>query len=202
MSTQTILQPEPERSYATLQEFENLVSNGLQRFYRRVYRQLGNIQDAEDAVQDGLFCAYKNLSQFRGTAQLSTWLMSIIANAARMQQRKKRLVRFHEELLGKNEEGMTLLEAFEDKQPGPEEICAKAELRTLLINAVNQLPPASRRTVEAYMSAMPAVRASEALGIPGGTIKARVARARGTLTKLLRQETQRRRAAVIGRRTR
>jgi len=36
------------------------------------FRKLGNVEDAEDAVQDALLSAFKNIHQFRGDAQLST----------------------------------------------------------------------------------------------------------------------------------
>src|SRR5258705_2651294 len=37
-------------------------------------RLLGNRYDAEDAVQEALLAAHKHLHQFRGQAQLATWL--------------------------------------------------------------------------------------------------------------------------------
>jgi RNA polymerase sigma-70 factor, ECF subfamily len=45
---------------------------------------LGNKADAEDAVQDAVLAACKHLNQFRGDAQLSTWLTAIVINCARM----------------------------------------------------------------------------------------------------------------------
>jgi|ERR1700722_2131617 len=56
------------------QELDNVVSRYLPMFYKRAFRFLGNATDAEDAVQDALLSAYKHLGQFRGQAQLSTWL--------------------------------------------------------------------------------------------------------------------------------
>src|SRR5580698_397093 len=66
------------------QELDSVVSRYLPMFYRRAFRFLGNATDAEDAVQDALLSAYKHLGQFRGQAQLSTWLTTIVTNAARM----------------------------------------------------------------------------------------------------------------------
>ena len=72
------------------QELDNVVSRYLPMFYKRAFQFLGNATDAEDAVQDALLSAYKHLGQFRGQAQLSTWLTSIVTNAARMQLRRRR----------------------------------------------------------------------------------------------------------------
>jgi RNA polymerase sigma factor (sigma-70 family) len=58
-------------------------------FYRCALRLLGNRADAEDAVQEALLAAHKNLHQFRGQSQMSTWLTTIVCNCARMQLRKR-----------------------------------------------------------------------------------------------------------------
>ena len=171
-----------------IEEFEQLVSRELPRFYRQAYRQLDNAHDAEDAVQDALVSAYKNLSRFRGTAQLSTWFMAIVMNAARMQRRRRRPVVLFEERLYSREDGMTLLDACEDSHPDAEEICARAELRILLTKAIRRLSPAYRRVIRYYMDGRSAAEVADALGVPVGTIKARLSRARATLAKMLRRE--------------
>jgi RNA polymerase sigma-70 factor (ECF subfamily) len=48
---------------------------------------LGNVADAEDAVQDALLAAYTHLDQFKGQSKMSTWLSAIVHNSARMQLR-------------------------------------------------------------------------------------------------------------------
>jgi hypothetical protein len=47
-------------------------------FCRIAYRFLENTADAEDAVQDALLSAYQHIDQFRGEAQMSTWLTAIV----------------------------------------------------------------------------------------------------------------------------
>ena len=171
-----------------IEQFEQLVSHELPRFYRQACRQLDNAHDAEDAVQDALVSAYKNLSRFRGTAQLSTWFMAIVMNAARMQRRRRRPDVSFEERLYSRERGMTLLDACKDTSPDAEEICAQAELRLLLTKAIKRLSPAHRRTIRYYIDGRSAAEVAQALGSPVGTIKARLARARATLAKMLHRE--------------
>src|SRR2546425_11023496 len=65
------------------QQLEQILASGLPPLYRRAYRILGNAADAEDAVQDALLAAYTHLHQFRGQAQISTWLTTIMLNCAR-----------------------------------------------------------------------------------------------------------------------
>jgi RNA polymerase sigma factor (sigma-70 family) len=64
------------------QQIDAVLSRCLPSLYRRAFRYLGNAADAEDAVQDALLSAYKNLEHFRGDAQMSTWLTAIVTNSA------------------------------------------------------------------------------------------------------------------------
>src|SRR5258706_12520815 len=71
------------------QQLEQILASGLPPLYRRAYRILGNAADAEDAVQDALLAAYTHLHQFRGQAQISTSLTTIMLNCARLQLRRR-----------------------------------------------------------------------------------------------------------------
>src|ERR1700741_2070753 len=72
-----------------ISEMQDVLTRYLPRFYRSAYRQLGNAADAEDAVQDAMLAAYLHLDQFKGQAQMSTWLTAIVTNCARMQLRRR-----------------------------------------------------------------------------------------------------------------
>ena len=70
-------------------EMQDVLSRCLPSFQRKACRYLRNAADAEDAVQDALLAAYNHLDQFKGQAQMSTWLTSIVINCARMQLRRR-----------------------------------------------------------------------------------------------------------------
>jgi len=70
-------------------EMQGILSLRLPSFYRCALRLLGNSADAEDAVQEGLLAAYRHIDQFRGQAQMTTWLTAIVRNSALMQLRKR-----------------------------------------------------------------------------------------------------------------
>src|ERR1700722_14686483 len=53
-------------------------------------RVLGNPEDAEEALQEGLLSAYRNLGRFERRSQFSTWLTRIVINAALMRRRSNR----------------------------------------------------------------------------------------------------------------
>ena len=160
------------------QELDNVVSRYLPMFYKRALHFLGNATDAEDAVQDALLSAYKHLGQFRGQAQLSTWLTTIVTNAARMQLRRRRgsYLSLDEQ---QGEDGLTLSERLPDSKPGQEEVCSAAELHDRLVNGVKQLSPTLRRAFQLrYIEGLTPKEAARVLGVPEGTVKARLARAR------------------------
>ena len=63
----------------------------FRRYHRPLFqtalRVLGNAEDAEDALQEGMLSAYRNLKRFEGRSQFSTWLTRIVINAALMRRR-------------------------------------------------------------------------------------------------------------------
>src|SRR5579871_6086502 len=69
---------------------EKLFMTGRARLHKVAKSVLGNSEDAEDAVQEGLLAAYRNLSQFQGRSLFSTWLTRIVLNAALMSRRRIR----------------------------------------------------------------------------------------------------------------
>jgi len=72
-----------------IQELTNIFSGRLPSLTRIALRMVGNAEDAEDAVQDAFLSAYAQLDQFRGQAKISTWLTTIVINAARMKVRAR-----------------------------------------------------------------------------------------------------------------
>src|SRR5438045_7898316 len=69
------------------QAVEALFRRYQRPLFQTALRVLGNTEDAEDALQDGLLSAYRNLNRFEGRSQFSTWLTRIVINAALMRRR-------------------------------------------------------------------------------------------------------------------
>ena len=174
------------------QELDGVVSRYLPMFYKRAFRFLGNATDAEDAVQDALLSAYRHLGQFRGQAQLSTWLTTIVTNAARMQLRRRRgsYLSLDEQ---QGEDGLTLSERLPDSRPGQHEVCSAAELHGQLVNGVKQLSPTLRRAFQLrHIDGLTPKETARILGVPEGTVKARLARARVKLAEIMKVTPARR----------
>jgi RNA polymerase sigma-70 factor (ECF subfamily) len=178
------------------QELDSVVSRYLPTFYKRAFRFLGNIPDAEDAVQDALLSAYKHLGQFRGQAQLSTWLTTIVTNAALMKLRRRDSYLSLDEEQG--EDGLTLSERLPDSKPSPEELCFAAEARYQLVEGVRQLSPKLRRTLQLRdIDGLTTKEAALVLGVPHGTVKAQLARARAKLARSAQLKPIRGRARTV-----
>jgi RNA polymerase sigma-70 factor, ECF subfamily len=158
-------------------------------FFRSAYRFLQNPADAEDAVQDALLSAYKHIDQFRGQAQLSTWLTTIVSNSARMQLRK-RPRQAHvslDEPIGE-EEQYTMAEQLADRRPSPEDECRNSEMHAHLKELVAKLSPPLRKAFELReLNGLTTSEAAHVLGVADGTVKAQLARARAKLRRLMRR---------------
>jgi RNA polymerase sigma-70 factor (ECF subfamily) len=172
-------------------KLDDVVARNLPMFYRRAFRYLGNVPDAEDAVQDALVSAYKHLAQFRGQAQMSTWLSAIVTNAALMQLRRRRDI--HISLDQQHgEEGLALSERLPDSKPTPEEACFASDAHSRILKVINQLSPTLRRTFRLRdIDGLTTKETACLLGVPEGTVKAQVARARAKLVRIMRRKHRR-----------
>ena len=170
-------------------ELQRVLSLSSPSFYRCALRLLGNRADAEDAVQEALLAAHKHLHQFRGQSQMSTWLTTIVCNCARMQLRK-RPRQIHtplEEQIG-GEEGYFIFEKVADARPSPEDECRNSELAAHLRKCTALLSPSLRRTFQLrVVDGFSILETAQVLGVPQGTVKAQLARARRKLARYMRR---------------
>jgi RNA polymerase sigma-70 factor (ECF subfamily) len=185
-----------------IRHFEVVVGRCLRSLYRTAFSRLGNMADAEDAVQDALLSAYRHLDQFRGQAQMSTWLTTIVINCARMQLRSRHR-RIHMSLDDRSaDEGQALLERLMDDGPSPEDECEKTEFREHLAQLIGTLSPTLRTAWQLRdLDELTTREAANMLGSPEGTVKAHVARARAKLKISLRRTFPRPRATWTHRAT-
>ena len=131
------------------QQLKQVLASGLPPLYRVAYRILGNAADAEDALQDALLAAYTHLDQFRGQAQISTWLTTILLNCVRVQLRRRpRNIHVSIDESSEDLQSVSIAERLTDRRPNPEDQCREAELRERLTHFHRQLSPTVRRTFQ------------------------------------------------------
>ena len=180
-------QPEIRIPEARVTEMQDILSKYLPLLHRRAWRYLGNAADAEDAVQDALLSAYKHLDQFKGDAQMSTWLTAIVTNCARMQLRKRpRHVHVSlDERFGEEQE-FCLSDLLPTGEPSPEEETRTSEVRRHLLRFVAELSPPLRKAFQLReLDGLSTSEAAHVLGVSDGTVKAQLARARAKLKRLM-----------------
>ena len=106
-------------------------------------RFLRDAPAAQDVVQDAMLLAVRNLPQFRGDSQMSTWLGRIVINASLTRQRvaRRRPEQSLDTLLEQAERGeqRRYRAAIVTHAPGPERELLNEELRSLLREAIDAL---------------------------------------------------------------
>jgi RNA polymerase sigma-70 factor, ECF subfamily len=170
----------------------DLFRSQRQRLFYAAWRLLGNVEDAEDAVQEGLLAALRNLHRFEGRARLSTWLTRIVLNAALMRLRS---LRTHESVpideTAAEQGGVRLSELLVDSRPNPEEACVRTERRRILNQHLKRLSLSQRRALSLHdLDGMTTQETAHVLGLSEGTVKSQVYRARRHLVQQVRRIQQ------------
>jgi RNA polymerase sigma-70 factor (ECF subfamily) len=181
------------------QAVEALFRRYQRPLFQTALRVLGNAEDAEDALQDGLLSAYRNLKRFEGRSQFSTWLTRIVINAALMRRRsaKSRPAISLDET--PREDELPASERFADDGPNPEQVYAGTELRQMINANLDELSPLLRtafvlREVQGYSTG----EAAKKLGVTENTLKARLWRARHQMAERLGRRLKRMKDDMTG----
>ena len=183
-----------------LQELNSIFDRRLASFKRIALRVLGNAADAEDAVQDAFLSAYKHLDQFKGQAQMSTWLTTIVVNKAREKVRQRsRHLHIAMDAEDRDENKYPLSDTLPDRRPTPEEVCQRLEVWERLAQLLTWLSPPLRTTFQLReMDGLSIREAAQVLGVAEGTVKARLARARIKLKQLMQKSLRGKCRAISG----
>lgn len=168
---------------------DQLFARYSRALYPTALKLMGNPEDAEDALQDGLFSAFRNLRRFEGRSQFSTWLTRIVINAALMRLRSKRArpAASLDAESGVDADEPAPAERIADKALGPEELYARQEVHEIFERHLEELsPPLRSAFVLREVEGLSTEEAAQTLGVPEGTLKSQLHRARLQLTGLLR----------------
>src|SRR5438128_10819564 len=181
------------------QAVETLFRRYQRPLFQTALRVLGNTEDAEDALQDGMLSAYRNLKRFEGRSQFSTWLTRIVINAALMRRRsaKARPAVSLDET--PREDELPAAERFADDGRNPEQVFAGTELREMISENLDELSPLLRtafllREVQGYSTG----EAAKKLGVTENTLKARLWRARHQMAERLGRRPRRMKDGMTG----
>lgn len=163
------------------------LQNCQQRAFRLAFRITRNQEDAEDAQQEALLKAHRNLDQFQGRSRFTTWISRIAINEALMCLRKRRTV-IHVPLEDALPEDETAPVSFELRSniQDPETAYSQKELRNLLTRAIAELRPLHREVfLLRAVENLSVVETAKALQVSVSTVKTRMRRARRELKEIL-----------------
>jgi RNA polymerase sigma-70 factor (ECF subfamily) len=154
--------------------FASLVRRYDRAVYHLACRTLRDTEEARDVAQETFLKAYRSLRTFRPNAKFSTWIFSIAYHACcdRLNRRK----RFAAEELPERA----------DPGPGPEHRVIALDEAQRLRDAIAQLPEKYRIVVTLYhLQGRQYEEIAQVLGLPMGTVKTHLFRAKEQLRKLL-----------------
>ena len=164
--------------------FEHLVRRHEARVFRFLLRMLGERAEAEDVAQETFLNLHRHGRRFRGEARFATFVYRVAANAALNRRRSlgRRGLRLRR-LAERQAAGHDLPASPRDPQAALE----GAETERLVQRALLELPVRWRLPLVLYdIEGVAYGEIAQALGIPEGTVKSRIHRARRELREKLR----------------
>jgi RNA polymerase sigma-70 factor (ECF subfamily) len=167
--------------------FNDLVLAYQSRVYNLAYRIMGDPASAADATQEAFISAYQNIARFRG-GSFKAWLMRIVSNACydELRRRQRRPATSLTDFGDLDEEANPVLI---DGTDGPLDHVERHELDAILQAGIQKLPAEQRITlVLSDIQGMSYQEIAEATKVSLGTVKSRLARARGKLRDYLRAQ--------------
>lgn len=161
-------------------DFEKLAVEHKDAVYRQMIRVCGNREDAEDVLIEALLKAYRHLEQLRDPKAFRGWLAQIGKRVCWQLKQREALMPLLQ---------LSVLEDEGRQLSGPEDTesaVALRQMKQLLADALDQLPPACR---EAYqlrdVEQLPGEEVAGRLGISLAAMKSRLHRARAMVRQYL-----------------
>lgn len=151
--------------------FGELVDRYRGPVVRLAYRLTHDADEAKDIAQDAFLRAYRRLPEFHPDRPFARWLFVIARNASLDAIRRRRRAA----LFAAREDGPRA-------EAGPEELALRNDEATRVHAALESLPPKYRDVLELYyISGLRYREIALALGIPIGTVKTYISRAKRRL---------------------
>lgn len=161
------------------QDFDVLVGRYERAVYTLALRMLRNVEDAKDASQETFFKAFRSLRTFKTGAKFSTWVLAIAYNASCDRLAKRRHLSGNE------------VPDRADPRPGPAEEAERFEEAERLRRAIDLLPDKYRAAITLYhLQGKQYDEIALILGVPMGTVKTHLFRAKELLRRRLNDEPE------------
>lgn len=175
-----------DAQHGDLEAFNRLVLAYQDLLYNTALRILGDDAIAADATQDAFISAFRNITTYRG-GSFKSWLMRTVTNACYDElRRQKRRPSVPLEPTNNDDEEMESPRWLTDTSMTPEQRFEADELEHAIQHCLNALPTDFRTVVVlADIQGLDYTEVASTASVPLGTIKSRLARARGRLRDCL-----------------
>ncbi|ANH36727.1 ECF RNA polymerase sigma factor SigW [Nocardioides dokdonensis FR1436] len=151
-------------------EFDDFYTASYPRVVAQVYAMIGNRDEAEECVQEAFVKAWSHRRKLDRAEHPEAWVRTTAHRLAVSRWRRTRLGR----------------RPVDRAVGAPVTTAPPGEAHVALVRALEQLPEAQRRTlVLHHIADLPVHEVARELGVPEGTVKARLSRGRAALATLL-----------------
>ncbi|MFH1513833.1 MAG: RNA polymerase sigma factor [bacterium] len=132
----------------------------------------------EDLAQEAFIQAFRGISRFRYNSKFKTWLYRVTYNVCLNHLRKNSFSKMQDNELD--------LSSITDESPSPDRKHEKIEIKAVLEKIIKTLPPKFRSILHLYYyEDMQYDEISSMTGLPMGTVKSHLFRAREKVRKML-----------------
>ena len=155
------------------EKFINLINENRLKMYKTAMAILKNSEDVNDAIQDAILSAYKNINNLENINYFTTWIITILRNKCfDIIKKNKRVLQFDETILENQEKYYDIY-----------------KVESSLERTLNKLDEDLREvTVLYYYDELNIKDIASIINIPEGTVKSRLSRARDNIKKILEEE--------------
>ena len=173
--------------------FRELLELHRDRVYNITFRMLGNRAEAEDVAQEVFITVFKTIESFREESKFSTWLYRVAVNHTK--NRIKYLARRHDRDRDELDETSQATNGAVNGAPmraaQPDKALASAQMEKLLQQAIADLDDDQRAVVILRdVEDLSIEEICEITGLPDGTVKSRLHRARLVLRKKMQRHVE------------
>ena len=170
------------------QAFTKLRQKYQNAIYNLIARMIRDRQEVEDLTQEAFIKAFTSLASFNDEYAFSTWLYKIATNNCIDHIRRKKLQTFSIDKPLPSKDGEYSFE-LPDTSFEPDRELIDSQRKAILKKAIESLPPKYRKVIELrHVEEREYQDIAKILGLPLGTVKAHIFRARELLYKFLRDK--------------
>ncbi len=172
------------------QAYAQLVDHYRDSLYYTMLKMSNNPYDAEDLTIEAFGKAFKNLRQYTPDYAFSTWLFKIATNnCIDYLRKKKKISGTIQNKENSEQDGITV--KLESKYRDPEEDIINKEKIVLMREVVEKLKPHYRKLIKMrYFDELSYDEIVQELGLPLGTVKVQLFRARDFLFNILKNSRE------------